>query len=901
MGAAKAQGGNRAVPPEGAAGSVFVCYPREQSGFVEQLRRLLERRKVSCWIDLSGVPPGSPKWTEDVLGGIRRSEAFVVVMSAATVKSRACIEEMRYAVETGKKLIVLQREDPGDTEALPDTVNDSGWIAAQPDRTIDEVVAAVVFALQVEYEWTQAHTRLLTGAEWWDQGNRSRGRLLRGADLDEMERAVAKYASSDLQPVRPLQRSFVEASRRAATRGRRLRTALVSTAFAVLSGMLVFALIQRSQALRQRDTAVSRELASSSGDRVSADPALAVTLARLANERSRTPQAELALQRALLGSHIERTLRPSGQPEDLTGIALAPEGRAAVLANGANVDSQIVDFARRRRVVIPTGRGHGGGLAFARFSPDGRRLLTLDYDRRATLWDAHALKPLASWRAGDEAFVGATFTTDRVFIVNLSGNVVVRGLHGERKLTPRWLAGRQVLALSDDAHHALELGQRASLLIASPGRRVPLGIRGRMVTASFAPDGRRLAIDISSRGIALWTVAHPRRVARLGGNRGGFTSTGRAYVVVDSDGVLRYFSAHSGKLERRVPGFPAEPDIVQPVGPKGDHAVIAVGDGQIAQWDTRSRTDPLATYAFERHAHEPGQILGHHLAYTVGSGGSDSVEVLTIWDVRSGKVVARRRLPPQRGALVVDPSGRFAAVWTIAARVGHLLPLRGGPVRAVPGEAAVFSADGRHLIVYAQKSLGVFSMPSLEKEGSFSAPLKDAPSLAASADGSRIAVGDGQSVAVYDWPAGEVRFVKKRASLAFATSLNGNARLVAVKAGPTTQILAAANGRLQRVLSTVDEGAFAPYGDIVGTVRNRTVTLWSAVAGDRLATFRLSRKAETLSFSPDGGTIMVGNGDGSATFLPCTVCQPLEALMREAKERVDRPLTPLERASYLTR
>jgi WD40 repeat protein len=896
-------GDGAAAPRNGEPGltahaTVFVSYPRDQAEFVKSLTEALDAREISSWVDLHGIPPASPQWREDMRAAVRGHDAFVCVMSAAAVRSEACLEEMRYATELRKKLIVLQREDPGDVGQVPAAITASNWIQAGPEHPLEDILTAVQLALLVEYEWTTLRTRLQVLANDWRASGQSRSHLLVGDHLVDMERAIEKHGSSQLQPALEPERELVAASRRAASRGRRWRTVITLAVIAGLTTLAVFALIQRSQAIGQRDTAISRELATSSAERVESDPALAVTLARLAVERRRTPQAEFALQRTLIASHIAQTLLPQRPTRPGLPIALSAKARTVVLADGANVDSHIIDLYSHRDVVVSRGADNGGGLDFAQFSRDGRRLLTIDYDQRVTVWATRPTRMLGTWHMGNVTLTQAVFAGDRVWLVANDGDVFVYSIQGQRLPTPALLANGHVIGISDDARTLLQHGHNATLLLTSAGRRTQLSRRGRDVTAAFAQDGSRVAITFAGQ-TELWSVRRPHRIMAAAPGVTAFSDDSRGFLDVGNDGILRRYDARTGRLTRSVPGFPGDAAALAPVGSADDQAIVADANAQVAVWDTRSRSAPLARYVFERRQTDNGHLLANGRAYSLGVGEQPNSQVLSLWDVRDGSLVARRALPAQGGALSVAPSGRFVGMSTPAGRVA-VVPVGAGQVRDVQGGAAAFSYDGRHLIVGGPRRVTWFGLPGLDREGSFKTNVRDATELEVSADGRRLMVTDIARTVVYDWPSGHEEFELSKDLPAFAQALTADGGLAAIQSGPTVRIESGANGRLVHVYPPVKAGALSPFGDVVAIADDRNLTLWNAVAAERIQTFPLPRPAAAVSFSPDGGTVMVVDNDGGSAIYPCSVCRPVDALLRDAKLRVARRLTAAERASYLS-
>ena len=75
------------------------------------------------------------------------------------------------------------------------------------------------------------------------------------------------------------------------------------------AALAAFALVQRSEAIAQRDRAQSRQLAAASDSQLGIDPELSLLLGLEAFDKDETPEADQALRRALDESHLMRTLR----------------------------------------------------------------------------------------------------------------------------------------------------------------------------------------------------------------------------------------------------------------------------------------------------------------------------------------------------------------------------------------------------------------------------------------------------------------------------------------------------------------------------------------------------------------------------------------------------------------
>jgi hypothetical protein len=95
-------------PTEAAATAhVFLSYSREDSAFVERLRRDLEQAGIHFWIDRIGLKAGTRDWEQALRDAIRDAQAVVLVASPASQRSNYVRGELAIASTLDKPIYPL--------------------------------------------------------------------------------------------------------------------------------------------------------------------------------------------------------------------------------------------------------------------------------------------------------------------------------------------------------------------------------------------------------------------------------------------------------------------------------------------------------------------------------------------------------------------------------------------------------------------------------------------------------------------------------------------------------------------------------------------------------------------------------------------------------------------------
>jgi hypothetical protein len=293
------------------------------------------------------------------------------------------------------------------------------------------------------------------------------------------------------------------------SRAKRFRLAALGSSALLLIALLllVFALGQRSSAIRNLHIAQSLQLASYAQQTLAKDPKLSTLLALDALSVHETPQAEAALQ-------------------------------AGVGALG------------------PVFEGDTGAVSTASFSPDGALILTASADGSVRLLSLAAGRPVLVTRMGPSAVTSAVFSPDGRLIVSSSadGTATVRTL-GSGALLTLGFHGPQLndAEFSPDGSEVVTAGANGTARIwnTATGKEIgpPLTAGGQAFnSARFSPSGQFIVTAGADGTARIWDTATHLQIGSplVGGggaiNSAAFSNSGNTIVTAGSDGTAREWS-----------------------------------------------------------------------------------------------------------------------------------------------------------------------------------------------------------------------------------------------------------------------------------------------------------------------------------------------------------------------
>ena len=627
--------------------------------------------------------------------------------------------------------------------------------------------------------------------------------------------------------------------------------ALLSVLATALGWMSLEANRRRRIAALERDRALTSQshyLADAALRQVAqGDPETGVLLAvealpRAGQQRPYVPEAEAALYSALgaLGPRNTAELRMNSPPAG--AVSYSPDGNRVVTVDGEPT-ATVWDAATGKQVVIL--KGHENPVWYARYLPDGSGIVTASADSTARLWDAKTGAQVRTFQGHQGPVVHAAISADGRLLATASADSTARiwqidtgaelaTLRGHTQtlcciqITPH---GRRVATASLDGTARLWDAQtRKTLAVFKGTPRAFTSIAGQAVVLRFSPDGRLLATSHTDNAVRLWYASNGRIAAVLKGapaevQDGAFSLDGRFFALTSADGTTRLWQLEWEDDEELAPV--SDPVIVH------------------QRWDGPTR---------------PGHNV---VAFTTESKfAATAGDFLQTWDPANGAPLAALKLDAPAESIATSRDARRFAIthldhvtlWEVAG-----VDFVGWRLRQT--RESVPRADRGPVIETTATGSGMTWEDRIGWE----------PPVAISRDAKTVAAATGRVVNLLDAQTGQTRFqlaghsrVVSRAffnaagDLLVTASYDGSVKIWDVRTGANRMTLAGHQGRIL-------DAALSPADDLFATAsEDHTVRIWSLKDGAVSVLSGHGAAVRRVAFSGDGKRLVTVSEDRTA-------------------------------------
>ena len=631
------------------------------------------------------------------------------------------------------------------------------------------------------------------------------------------------------------------------------RNKLAFAAIAAVAGSLVIGLGLFAWEFAAKSKALDRTLA--------AERAATAHAAQEAIQTRKAEAAALELRRSLAASDFLQATRLVDEDKPADSL---PYLQRCLFLDSSNVAAStlLASLLIHLDWVLPAlSLEHGGDVFSARFSLDGKRIVTASRDGSARVWDAQSGQPLTEPMKHGSQVNSAEFSPDGTRVVTASndGTARVWGAHGGQPLTG------------------------------------PVRHAGAVNFAQFSPDGNRIVTASDDKTTRVWDARSGLPLSKpmehsWDVNSAKFSPDGIRIVTASRDRTARVWDAQSGEPLTEPMRHDGSVLSVQ-FSPEGKRIVTASYDNTARVWDAQSGrplTEPMKHGSFVASAQlspDGKQIVTAAYDHTARVWDAQSGQPLTE-PMKHGADVNSARFSPDGKQIVTAAYDHTARVWNL--QTGHSLtePIRhGGGVCS-----AEFSPDGDRVVT------GSRDCTARVWDAQSGQPLTEAMkhggqvnSAEFSSDGKRIVTAsDDKTARVWDARSGLPLSepMKHGADVNNAQFSPDGTRIVTASVDGTARVWDAQSGQPltepMEHAGSVRRAQFSPDGKWVVTASfDRTARVWDAQSGHP-STEPMKHIGDLISaqFSPDGKRIVTAAADCTAQVWDARSGQPLTEPMR---------------------
>ncbi|MCA1995287.1 MAG: toll/interleukin-1 receptor domain-containing protein, partial [Coleofasciculus sp. S288] len=192
---------------------VFISHSEKDNVMVEKIGKSLMREGLTIWTNRTDIKTGT-EFQDEINQGIEQADNVVYLISADSIQSKYCQDELAHAFAHNKRIISLLIESIDIEQLLPQIralqfIDFTGCEDAEKYRIATD---KLLKALNQDTYYYEQHKFLLVKALKWLRQNRNPSILLRGYNLQHTEAWLKAAKVRTEHPPLPLHEEFIAES-----------------------------------------------------------------------------------------------------------------------------------------------------------------------------------------------------------------------------------------------------------------------------------------------------------------------------------------------------------------------------------------------------------------------------------------------------------------------------------------------------------------------------------------------------------------------------------------------------------------------------------------------------------------------------------------------------------------
>jgi eukaryotic-like serine/threonine-protein kinase len=564
----------------------------------------------------------------------------------------------------------------------------------------------------------------------------------------------------------------------------------------------------------------------------------------------------------------------------LVKLAVSPNDKVVALGCYDN-SIRIVDIKTKNPTKIL--KGHTDRIYGLDFSPDGKSLVSGGYDKTVKVWDVESASLRHSLKGHNERIIDLSYSPDGSTIASLdySGIIILWDLvNGKARLIinkkKRYKMFR--IKFSQDGKLLIAGGREYNVIIFnSASGRVKKRMKGflrRVNSIAVSPDNRKVVACGDSNTIAIWDISSGNLVKSLQGHTAAVQD-----VTISPDGKLLY----SGSLDKSIRIWDMESgrNIFSIDGHKervygiaylhdNVHIVTASWDYTVKIWKIkRSKILPRL------HGHTDSIVQAQYSPNGKFIASSSWDRTVKIWNGEFGtKLVNFRGYGDKVWSVSWSPDGRKLASSCWDGTITILNTQTGSNWKVLKGHkdrvyGLGWSKDGQYLISSSKdNSVIIWDVNWGKPLHVLKAHTDTVRNVAVSKKGSLIAsVSKDKDVIIWSMEGKMIRRLKGHTSLVSGVDFSSDGKLLVTssKAGEIFLWNVKDGKKIKEFIghkAWVNSVKFSSDSKYIGSASDdHTARIWSVKTGRLLLVLKTARESYTIDFSPDGKTLLYGDGN----------------------------------------